>query len=129
MAQGDNHSDPKTRQGQHIGKNWRPISLLCPATKTLEKLLPSEILTHITFHPAQHGLRPKHSTCTAPSAIPADIAVGFSRKKLAHQTMLIALDLKAAFDNVAHQQPFNCVYNANIPATIYHWLYNCMQNR
>ena len=79
------------------GKNWRPISLLCPAAKTLEKLLLPKILTHIPFHTTQHGIRPKHSTCTALSTITADIAAGFSRKKPAHRTMLVVLDLTAAF--------------------------------
>ena len=60
----------------NIGINWRPISLLCPAAKTLEKLLLPKILTHIPFDPAQHGPQPKHSTCTALSTINADIAAG-----------------------------------------------------
>ena len=68
----------------NIGKNWRPISLLCPAAKMQEKILLPKILTHIPFYPAQHGFWPKHSTCTALSTITADIAAGFPRKKLAH---------------------------------------------
>ena len=96
---------------------------------TLEKLLLPKILTHILFHPAQHGLRPKHSTCTALSTITADIAAGFSRKKPAHRTMFVALDLTAAFDNVDHQQLLDCVFNTKIPSTIRSWLYKYMQNR
>ena len=89
---------PILRPGKHynIGKNWRPISLLCTAAKTLEELLLPQILAHIHFHPAQHGFRPKHSTCTALTTITAD----FSRKKSAHRAVLVALDLTAAFDNV-----------------------------
>ena len=129
MAQGDNHPDLNTRQGNSIGKNWRPISLLCPAAKTLETLLLPKILTHIPFHPAQHGFRPKHSTCTALSTITADIAAGFARKKPAHWTMLVMLDLTDAFDNVDRQQLLDCVFNTNLLATIRRWLYNYMQNR
>ena len=113
----------------NIGKNWRPISLLCPAAKTLEELLLPKILTHIPFHPAQHGFRPKHSTCSALSTITADIAAGFSRKKPVHRTVLVALDLTAAFDNVNHQQLLDCVFNTNIPAAIRRWLCNYLQNR
>ena len=113
----------------NIGKNWRPISLLRPAAKMLEKLLLPKILTHIPFHPVQHGIRPKHSTCTALSTITADIAAGFSRKKPAHRTVQVAFDLTAAFDNVDHQQVLDCVFNTNIPSTIRRWLYNYMQNR
>ena len=109
----------------NIGKNWRQINLLYLAANTLEKLLLPKILTHIPFHPAQHGLRSKHSTCTALSTITAD----FSRKKLAHRTELVALDLTAAFDNVDHQKLLECVFSTNIPSTIRRWLYNYMQNR
>ena len=68
----------KSGKDNDIGTKLRPISLLCPAAKTLEKLLLPKILTHTPFHPAQHGFRSKHSTCTALSTITADIAVGFS---------------------------------------------------
>ena len=129
MAQSDNHPDHKTGKDNNIGKNWRPISLLYAAAKTLETLLLSKILTHIPFHPAQHGLRPKHSSRTALSTITADIAAGFSRKKPAHRTVLVALDLTAAFDNVVHQQLCDCVCNTNIPAAIRRWLYSYVQNR
>ena len=91
-------------------------------------LLPT-ILTHIHFHPAQRGYRSKHSTCTALSTITADISSGFSRKKPVHRTVLVALDVTAAFDNVDHQQLLDCVINTNMPSTIRRWLYNCMQNR
>ena len=113
----------------NIGMNWRPISLLCPAAKTLEKLLLPKILTHIPFHPAQHGIWSKHSTCTALSTITADIVVGFSRKKPAHRTVHVTLDLTAAFDNVNHQQLLDCVFNTNIPSTVRRCLYKYMQNR
>ena len=63
------------------------------------------------------------------STITADIAAGNSRKKPAHRTAFVALDLTAAFDNVDHQKLLDCVYNTNIPATIRLWLYNYMQNR
>ena len=47
----------------------------------------------------------------------------------AHRTVLVALDLTAAFDNVAHQQLLDCVIYTNLPETICRWLYNYMQNR
>ena len=119
----------KPGKDYNIGKNWRPISLLCPAAKTLENLLLPKILTHIPFHPAQHGFRTKQWTCTALSTITADIAAGFSRKKPAHRTVPVALDLTASFDNVDHQHLHDCVFNTNIPSTIRRWLYNYMQNR
>ena len=120
---------PKPGKDNNIGMNWRPISLLCPAAKTLEKLQLPKILTHIPFHPAQHGLRPRHSTSNALTTITVDIAACFSRKKPAHRTVLVALDLTAAFDNVDHLLLLDFVFNTNIPATIRRWLHNYMQNR
>ena len=113
----------------NIGKKWRTISLLCPAAKMLEKLLLTKILTHIPFQPAQHGIRPKHSTSTALSTITADIAAGFPRKKSAHRPVLVALGLTVAFDNVDRQQLLDCIFNTNIPATIRRWLLNYVVNR
>ena len=118
--------------GNNIGKNWRPISLQCQAAKTLEKFLRNKILTHILFHPVQHGLRPKHSTCTALSTIAADIAAGFSRKNPAHRTVLVALAMTATFDNVDNQQLLDCASSTSstsMPATIRRWLYNHEPNR
>ena len=88
----------KPGKDNNIGKNWRPISLLCPAAKTPEKLLLPKIQTHIPFTLLD-------MYCTA------DIATGFSEKKLAHRTVLIVLDLTATFDNVDHQQLLDCVFN------------------
>ena len=108
----------KPGKDNNIGMNWRPISLLWPAAKTLEKLLLVKILTHIPLHPAQHGIRTKHSTCTPTATITVDIAAGFSRKKPANRTVLVTLDLTSAFGNVNHQKLLDCVYNTNIPATM-----------
>ena len=119
----------KPGKDNNIGKNWHPISLLCPAAKTLEMFLLPKILTHIPFNPAQHGFRPIHTTCTALSTITADIAAGFSRKNPAHRTVLVALDLTAAFNNLDYQQLLDCVFNTNMPSTIRHWLCNYVQNR
>ena len=103
--------------------------MLCPAAKTLEKLLLPKILTHTPFHPAQHGFQSKHSTCTALSTITADITAGFSRNKSAHRTVLAALHLRTALKNVDHHQLLDRVFNTDTPATIHRWLYNHMQNR
>ena len=104
----------KPDKDDRIVKNWCPISLLSPASKTQEKYLLPNILTHIHFHPAQHGFRPKHSKCSALSSITTDIAAGFSRKIPALRTIFFALDLTAAFDNEDHQQLLRCLCNTNI---------------
>ena len=81
------------------------------------------------FLPAQHGFRPKHSTYTALLTTTTIIAAGFSKKKPAHRTVLVPLDLIAPFDNMDHQKILDFIINTNLPATICHWQYNYMQNR
>ena len=51
------------------------------------------------------------------------------KKNPAHRTVLVALDLTAAFDNVDHQRLLVYVFNTNIPSTIRRWLKNYVQNR
>ena len=108
----------KPGNDNNIGKNWRRFNLLCPAANSLEKLLLPKILTDNDFHPARYSFRAKHTTCTVPSLITADIGTGFSRKKPAHRTVLFELDLTAYVVNVDHQQLLDCDFNTNIPATI-----------
>ena len=47
------------------GTSYRPISLLCPAIKVLERLLLPE-LRNLPVSASQHGFRPVRSTTTAP---------------------------------------------------------------
>ena len=124
MAQSDNHPDPKTQQGNNNGKNWRQISLLCPAAKNAGKAPAAHNTDTYPFPPCSTWHK-----ATALSTITANIAAGFSRKKPVNRTVLVALDLTAAFDNVDHQQLLDCVFHTNIPAAIRLWLYNYMQNR
>ena len=114
MAQSDNHPDPKTRQGQQHQQELAPNLSIVPSGQNAGRAPAVKILTHIHFHPAQHGFRPKHSNCIALSTITADIATDFSRKMPAHRTVLVAHALTAAFDNVDHQQLLDCVININM---------------
>ena len=127
MAQIDNHSDPKARQGRQHRQELAPHQPSC--RNAAKKFLLHKILTYIHFHPEQHGFWSKHSAYTVLLTITTGIAAGFSLKKLAHRTVLVALYLIAAYNNVVHQQLLDCVYNTNIPATIRRWLHNYLQNR
>ena len=69
------------------------------------------------------------NTRHARSTTTTDIAAGFSGKKPAHRTVLVAIDLTAAFNNVYHQQILDCVHKTNKPVTIHRWLHNYMQKR
>ena len=64
-----------------------------------------------------------HCRRSLPTLLPA------SQESFCPPTVLVALDLTAAFVNVDHQQLLDCVFNTNMPSTISRWIYNYMLNR
>ena len=95
---------PLLKPGKPVNdsKSYRPISLLCPASKILEKCLLPTIQKHLKCKQHQHGFRRNHSTTSALNEISAAITDGFNKKPPAERTLLVALDLSKAFDLVSH---------------------------
>ena len=98
---------PLLKPGKDTGlsESYRPVSLLCPASKILEKWLQPTILKLFNFAAHQHGFRSKHSTVTALCDIATAISNEFNKNKPADRTVLVAIDLSKAFDTVKHS---NC---------------------
>ena len=84
-------------------KSYRPISLLSPAAKILEKLILPDLTAAVNLQDHQHGFQPEHSTVTALSEDHHHIASGLNMKKPCNRTILVALDLSRAFDTVDHE--------------------------
>ena len=80
----------KPGKDDNIGKNWRPISLLCPAVNTLKKLLQPKMLTPFPFQPVYYLFWPKLSTCTDLWTITATLHLASQEK-----SWLVVLDLTA----------------------------------
>ena len=84
-------------------ENYRPISNLNTISKILEKLFSSRLKEHIrlssNLNPFQSAYRQFHSTETALLRIMNDIFTSIDGKKI---TILVALDLSAAFDTIDH---------------------------
>ena len=84
--------------------NYRPVAILSPLGKILEKLAYEQLYSYFSsnklFHPNLHGYRQKRSTQTA-------LLQMYDRWiRAAHQgqvTGVVLLDLSAAFDLVDHQ--------------------------
>ena len=55
----------KPNKDKNKGTSYRPISLLSPLAKTLEKIVLKKIRQNIPNTKHQHGYKPKHSTATA----------------------------------------------------------------
>ena len=56
---------PIFKKGEkYVAANYRPVSLTCVASKILEHILTSQLMTfaetHNVFHPNQHGFRKNH---------------------------------------------------------------------
>ena len=84
-------------------KNYRPVAILSPLSKILEKLVYEQIYGYFArnriFHPNLHGFRKNHSTQTALLTIYDRWVRGASEGKLSGAVLL---DLSAAFDLVDH---------------------------
>ena len=75
---------------------------------------------------SQHGFRENHSTSTAVCQILEDAKDGFNKRRPADRTVVVALDLKRAFDTVNHEKLHNLVLKSKLPdlakASIYGYL-------
>jgi hypothetical protein len=74
------------------GSSYRPVSLLSPVAKVLERLLLPEIVAAFPKSKFQHGYAPLHLCTTALLPIVTWVAVGFNGPKPAPRTALCALN-------------------------------------
>ena len=93
---------PKPGKDSSLGTSYRPISLLCLATKVMEVLILTTVNTHLLPASDQHGFRTGHSTTSALLQLTSDVATGFNQMKPPHRIVCVAVDLTAAFDTVNH---------------------------
>ena len=75
-----NSPHSKTKQKSREGTSYRPISLLSPIAKTLEKIILPHITENIPNTQTQHGFKKEHSTTTALHNIHEKITQGFNKK-------------------------------------------------
>ena len=84
--------------------NYRPISLTSACCKLLERIIYSNIISHLNEHnilsDAQFGFRHRHSAELQLLCTVHDLAFNLNNKK---QTDAILLDLSKAFDKVSHR--------------------------
>ena len=87
----------------HDPLSYRPVSNLPFISKVLERIVNAQLTKHLDdnnlHHQFQSAYRAKHSVETALLRVQNDIAIAMDQKK---STVLLLLDLSAAFDTVDH---------------------------
>ncbi|TKS65251.1 RNA-directed DNA polymerase from mobile element jockey [Collichthys lucidus] len=93
-----------------IMSNFRPISNLPFLSKILKCIVATQLKAHLCsnylLEPFQYGFRPQYSTETALLKVTNDILLSADS---GHLTILILLDLTAAFDTINHTILLSCL--------------------
>uniref|UniRef100_A0A803JPN8 Reverse transcriptase domain-containing protein n=1 Tax=Xenopus tropicalis TaxID=8364 RepID=A0A803JPN8_XENTR len=110
--------------------NYRPVSLLPLASKILERIVFSRITNFLNAHnlldPLQSGFRPAHSTETALCRVTSDLQAA---KVSGHFSVLILLDLSAAFDTVDHSLLMQILHSIGLRSQAASWISSYLSNR
>ena len=120
---------PKPGKPPLISTSYRPISLLCPASKILERCVLPLLSPALSPSPSQHGFRSGHSTVTALLPTANRIANGFNEPKPPLRTATIAIDISKAFDAVQHSLLLDAICETDLHPNLVHWLATYLRGR
>ena len=111
------------------GKSYRPISLLCPEVKVLERLLLPDLTSALQPGPTQHGFRPGRSTISALLPLATTVARGFNQRKPAFRTGLFCGDLSSAFDVVDYDKLVHKISATSLHPNLKRWVAAYLRDR
>lgn len=120
---------PKVQKPISEGSSYRPISLLCPAVKVLERLLLPILKECLQPAAHQHGFTAMHSTTSALLPLTTAVANGFNHPKPAERTVVAVLDLSKAFDSVCHARLISKISRSSLPAFAVRWVSSYLSGR
>jgi hypothetical protein len=111
--------------------NYRPVSNLALISKLTEKAVITQVNNHMRNHcplpDCQSAYRVFHSTETALLKIQCDILLNMDKKQL---TLLVAIDMSAAFDLVDHDIMLKVLTNKfGVIGSARNWFASYLQNR
>ena len=121
----------KRKQDVLTKENYRPISNLTFVSKICEKTVAVQFTNHLRenslMEPFQLAYRASHSTETALLRVFSDILRSMDRQKV---TILVLLDLSAAFDTVDHNILLHRLHTRfGISGTALDWFKDYLSNR
>ena len=111
--------------------NYRPISNLPFLSKLLEKVVCQRITEHLTSNnllsPSQSAYRKNHSTETSLVRVTNDILMALESGR---STVLVTIDISAAFDTVNHQMLLTRYKNHfGLKDLVLNWMSSYIANR
>src|SRR6476619_7234326 len=115
---------PKPNKDPGLGTSYRPLSLLSPIAKIMEKIILPYITANILNNPHQHGFKTHHSTATALHQLTNQITQSFNKPQPPDRTIVVSLDLSKAFDTVNTHSLFHKLHQTNIIPTIIKYIAN-----
>uniref|UniRef100_A0A803SN06 Reverse transcriptase domain-containing protein n=1 Tax=Anolis carolinensis TaxID=28377 RepID=A0A803SN06_ANOCA len=111
-------------------ENFRPISNLPFLGKVMERVVAAQLQAFLVdtdfLDPAQSGFRPGHGTETALVALVDDLRWELDRGSV---SLLVLLDLSAAFDTVDHGILLGCLARMGLGGTVLQWLQSFLEGR
>ena len=111
----------KPNKPSDASTSFRPVSLLCPSIKIMERLILPTMTEHLPVPDIQHGFRKHHSTVSALCDFNEDIAAGFNKPKPPDRTLLLQIDLSKAFDMVSHEKLPSDLNKTTLPEYLKRW--------
>ena len=94
-------------------------SAALPYLRTIAKQLTKKLLLRdfieYSLKEHKHGFRPAHSTTTGFNIITNNVQKGLNQKKPCNRTLLVALDLTAAYNTVDHNLLLRDILEAPLP--------------
>ena len=110
--------------------SYRPISNLLYISKLLERCVAKQLNSYLSsnahYEAYQSAYRSNHSTETALLRVQNDILTSIDKKEV---TVLVLLDLSAAFDTVDHTILLNRLKNIGITGLVYDWFSSYLSGR
>ena len=112
-------------------KSFRPVSNLSFLSKIIEKVVLSQLSTHLSsnqlYNPLQSAYRAGHSTETALIKIVNDLLMSIDEGKV---SVLTLLDLSAAFDTIDHKILLSRLEHVfGVSGTVLNWFESYLTNR